>query len=164
MPMGNGTVKIHRGIFLLSLLSANNSEPIKGRTKLEKLLFLIRNEILANTHYEKGYYVFEPYKFGPFTADIFDDVILMEDLGYITKQDGREDIIYRITEKGEQKLHQIYQKLPKDIHDQLVDINKKIEKLKKEKNKLSLSTLLSYVYQRYPLYTINSEIKESILY
>ncbi|MCJ7571718.1 MAG: hypothetical protein MUO82_07560 [Candidatus Thermoplasmatota archaeon] len=161
--MGDKNIKIHRAIFLLSLLKANNSEPIIGRTKLEKLLFLIRNDILDDTPFKEGYYFFEPYKYGPFTGEVLDDVLLMEDFGYLKKEKSGENPVYKITQQGIDKVNQIYQNLPKNIYKQLTEIDGKIETLKKEKNKLSLRNLLTYVYQRYPSYTINSEIRHKVL-
>ena len=155
-------VKIHRAIFLLSLLKANNNEPITGRTKLEKLLFLIKNEILDNTLFEDEYYFFKPYKFGPYAGEVLDDVLLMEDFGFLERATGRENTVYKITYKGIDKINQIYQSYPKSYQEQLHEIDKKIEKLKKHNNKLPLRTLLSYVYQNYPNYTTKSEIKHKV--
>ena len=161
--VGSKGVKTHRAIFLLSLLKANNNEPIKGRTKLEKLLFLIKQDILADTQFDGSYYFFEPYKYGPFTTEILDDVVLMEDFGYLKRERIGDDVIYSITSQGQTKIQQINQNLSTNIKTQIDEINKKIEKLKKDKNKLPLRQLLTYVYQKFPYYTTNSEIKGKVL-
>jgi len=158
-------IKIHRAIFLLFLLKANNHEPIVGITRLEKLLFLIRKEVLKGTPLEGDYYVFEPYKYGPFSASIFDDIQLMEDMGYMYKEeldDGQ--IKYGITPKGIEKVNSILSRTPDKLREYLEEIQNKIATIKKDKNSIPLRKLLSYVYQKYPDFTVNSEIRDKIHY
>ena len=147
---GKKAIKVHRAIFLLFLLNANNAEPIIGITRLEKLLFLIRNEVLKDTPMEGNYYSFEPYTYGPFSPYIFDDVQLMEDMGYMSKEelnDGQTK--YMITPNGMDKIKNILAKTP---DKQLQQIQDKIASIKKDKNSIPLKKLLSYVYQKYPKY------------
>lgn len=155
--------KIHKAIFLLFLLKANNNEPIIGTTRLEKLLFLIKNEIIKDTPFDGIYYTFDPYKYGPFSSDIFDDVQLMEDMNYIIREelpDGKTK--FEITQKGIDKIENIMHKFPETIRKQLEQIQNEIAIIKKEKNSIPLKKLLSYVYQKYPEFTIKSEIKGKV--
>jgi len=155
--------KIHRAIFLLFLLKVNNNEPIVGITRLEKLMFLIISEVLKDTQLNGNYYVFEPYKYGPFSSGIFDDVQLMEDMGYITREKLNEgQTKFVITGKGIEKIDDIMHKFPENIRKYLEKIQNEIAIIKSEKNSISLRKLLSYVYQKYPEFTINSEIKDKI--
>jgi len=158
-------VKIHRAVFLLFLLKANNNEPIIGITRLEKLLFLIREEILKGTPLEGDYYVFEPYKYGPFSTSIFDDVQLMEDMGYMSKEELKDgQTIYSITKKGIEKVDSILERSPDKLRRYLEEIQNKITAIKKDKNSIPLRKLLAYVYQKYPDFAINSEIRDRIPY
>ena len=154
---GKKAIKVHRAIFLLFLLNANNAEPIIGITRLEKLLFLIRNEVLKDTPMEGNYYSFEPYTYGPFSPYVFDDVQLMEDMGYVSKEelnDGQTK--YTITPNGMDKIKNILAKTPDKLKEQLQQIQDKIASIKKDKNSIPLKKLLSYVYQKYPNFTVIS--------
>lgn len=148
---------VHRAAFLLDLIAADNHKPIVGRTKLQKLMFLIQNQVLGDTLYKKDHYIFEPYKFGPFSVEILDDIELLIDLKLIKKSDEDENEIFEITEIGQEKLKTIRSNIPQKILDQ-------IEEIKKQYGKLPIQKLLTYVYQRYPEYTINSEIRDKIVY
>ena len=80
------------------------------------------------------------------------------------KEKCGNEILFKITEQGNAKIQEINQKFPGDVQKQFKELIKKIEKLKKEKNKIPLRTLITYVYQKYPDYTINSEIRHKINY
>jgi len=84
--------KIDRKAFILLLLYAKgpngeNSEPIRGRTRLTKLLFLLKEEKWS--YHELGrlavdYYEFEPDNYGPFDREVFNDVDFLRSLGFLT--------------------------------------------------------------------------------
>ena len=155
--------KIHKSIFLLLLLyskgkSGDLNEKITGITKLEKLLFLVKEEVLKKHKlpFEEDYYVFRPYNYGPFTEELFDDIELLSDLGFLPKTDERENDDFVLTSEGAQKASEIKDLLPNDIVAG-------IENIKKNYADRSLNNLLEYVYTKYPDYTLKSQIKDKIL-
>lgn len=64
--------------------SGKACEPIRGRTRLMKLAFLLQRKYdFPKRAGISKYYEFEPYKFGPFSKDLYDDITFLENLGYI---------------------------------------------------------------------------------
>ena len=170
-----------RDITLLLLMGG----PVEGITRMQKYLFLS----LAQ---EKGEMVgvadvegFEPYRFGPYSSELYDDLEMLENLGLITsqpvgelsepeteevalsfeylmgddEQDGalaeQEEKRYELTEGG----LKFVQELVRPTEDQ-------VEGIRRVKSKFahySLRALLRYVYRKYPEWTKESEIAEEIL-
>ena len=59
------------------------AEPIRGVTRLQKLLFLATQETEAKRILGVAY-DFDPYRFGPYSAELHDDVEFLESLGLIS--------------------------------------------------------------------------------
>lgn len=174
---------------LISLLYAegvhdNQSEPIEGITRLDKMLFLLSEDDDFKVIIQQGYN-FEADNFGPFAAELFDDIEALkhENIIIITSSrepknrvevadeekniDPMEDDnpsdydfsvnVYQLTEQGN--------RVGKLLWEGLTDIQrKKLVNLKKAWQTRPLSDLLHYVYSRYPKTTEKSKIKRQIMY
>lgn len=81
------TDKINRKDIILLLLyapgiSGEKAEPIRGITRFTKLLFLLK--AMYNLDKEvKNYYSFEPFKLGPFTDELYDDLDFLKNVNLI---------------------------------------------------------------------------------
>lgn len=117
-------------------------------TTLQKLLFLLKVE--TKTKLDKDFYVFDWYKFGPYTEEIDRDVRKLEMDGFIdTKTEifGRDEqgdeirkMSFHLSDRGSEKI--------KEILDEL-DISKKnIAHLKKYAN-MTVKQLVDDVHKRY---------------
>jgi len=138
--------------------------PIRGRTRLMKLLFIWRRE----SGFGRGnYYKFEAGKYGPFSKDIITDTEELENNGFISiekvdfpKNEFSEDettlYVYTLTPKGGSVIPEISSDLPEGLM-------KRIEILLKPYREMPLLKLLRYVYERYPKFIRNSLIVEKIL-
>ena len=78
----------NRKDFLLLLLAARgdreDAEPIVGVTRLQKYLFLLQQEHGWDSRFEVADpYRFEPYDYGPFDAQLYDDLVMLENAGLI---------------------------------------------------------------------------------
>lgn len=175
----------NRSQIILALLYAPGfpTTSIEGITRLQKLIFLISKE----TNLLKGkdeQPAFRPYKMGPFSEQIYDEVDFLKSLGLIEEGKTLEaDVTSKVEEdlffddqmldkyqKGETStdekvatyaLSDKGRKVAKQIFDSLPDPDKKyIKNLKLKFGNLSLRQLLRYVYKKYPEYTTQSEIKE----
>ncbi len=85
-----------RRIVLLLLLyvpgpKGTEAEPIRGRTRLQKLLFLAKEDYGLGGVFE-GFPEFEPYKYGPFSSELYDDLDFLENLGLITTRAREVDL------------------------------------------------------------------------
>lgn len=122
-------------------IGALDNTPLRGKTKLQKLLFLISN-VFCDI---KEVFEFEPHLFGPYSEKIdhiLDDLIT---LGIVYKNGNS----YRLTEKG----IQIYENLkPKK---ELVDV---IDDFKDFLNDLSEDQMLVFIYIFYPKYVEESAV------
>jgi hypothetical protein len=86
----------NRKDFLLLLLAApgcnEDAEPVLGVTRLQKYLFLLQKEHAWDRQFHVvNPYSFEPYDYGPFDAQLYDDLVMLENAGFITSRpDGPE--------------------------------------------------------------------------
>ncbi len=163
--------KLDKEDILILLLAASSTTPkgrIEGITRLEKLMFLLQHE----THFSgkiKDKYQFEPWKFGPFSKEIYDsldfllscDLVTIEEIdlaNYIEYMERRsltevedKDLeikqkIISLTERG----HRVAEKLKHLISD--TDF-KELVSLKDRFLRMPLNRLIQYVYHKYPDYT-----------
>lgn len=123
---------------------------INGRVQLQKLLFLLEKNYKIPT----GYY-FIPYRFGPYSEAIQQDLDRLVEYGYvehgIVKKSNNETLHrYCLTEFGEQFL------LDLDVDPFFEEV---IQDLCQDFHKYNMLQLIEYVYEHYPEYTANSEIK-----
>lgn len=174
-------------LLLLYAKGASNklNEPIKGITRLEKLIYLLDQE--GGFHKYVSDYQFEPYDFGPFSNELWDDIETLKDESLVETQrvssryfvevsDGEKALeeeneftenvtepskekeieIYSLSETGERVAEQLFNELtPEEQHV--------LENIKKEFNSISLFELIRYVYLKYPKSTTHSRIREKIL-
>lgn len=168
-------------VIVLLLGSPTNKPALKnqisGITRLEKLVFLIENELSVKELMceDAG---FTAYNFGPFSAAVYKAVDslsgygLIEDTGSITSsnEDSWEQIRvigvsqadpyatrdFRLTERG----IQYYEVISGDISEE--DLAE-LTKLKDQFGSMPLRQLVRYVYQQYPHMTENSIIRDEIL-
>src|SRR5216684_4120099 len=64
------------------------AEPIIGRTRLMKMIFLFDKELRRDFRFETAVDaaaipVFEPYDFGPFSSEVYTDLEFLVDLGFV---------------------------------------------------------------------------------
>lgn len=154
------------------------AEEVEGITKIQKLLFIIEEETIFGEKYGREIeFDFNPYKMGPFSAQVYDEISLLLNMNAIEKQDmnkSRSDAWefeqyteekssnelankkFTITEKGKKIGRELEEYLDEDVFE---DLESTIE----EMNSLSLDGLLEYVYTEYPDMTTKSEIKDQVL-
>lgn len=177
---------------LLALLVSDQSgaavpTAVVGITRLEKLLFLLKiQERLLRDVQDTDDFHFVPFRMGPWTNEVYDEVDFLESLGLVDKKtigdqtaadaahddelfsegildkyqkqstaSDEETEVFSLTEKGRKKALEIWQRLPEEDR-------RKLTKIKRQFNKMSLRQLLRYVYTHFPEYTTESEIKQSL--
>jgi uncharacterized protein YwgA len=134
--------------WILALLQAFGE--VRGSTKLEKLLFLLKKKLGEDA---RPFYHFTPFKFGPFSADVLEDASSLNEAGLVEireevlepKEDIEDWIIrknYKLSPAGERYAQEIYSELPDKVKRALMSLG--------NFNKMTLSELLCYVYTAYP--------------
>lgn len=163
--------------FVPLLLYGKTHHAIRGITRIMKLLFLLEKEA-ESEKFVPVYYQFEPYKLGPFSMEVYEDMRLLQELGFIKKvdidQEGMPIIyaddskidegfrfndvttVYALTGLGEKYA----EKLRKGVKPSVLE---KIDFIRNRFAQASLKGILRYVYENYPEYTTQSEILEDVL-
>jgi hypothetical protein len=195
--MAQKRIDNRKDVLLLLLYSPGKgksvNEPIVGRTRLVKMLFLFKMEALA--HFRKGtqindenFYSFFAWDFGPFSSQVYDDLTFFILRGFVENPDSQEESLPESAEEWEHWLEsgvesgseesevtdyreeefKLAAKGARWVRDNLwvclSDSQKEL--LWQFKAKLAgapLRALLKYVYTQYPKMTSQSKIKDEIL-
>ena len=169
------------------------NEPITGRTKLTKMMFLFEKQIYKKffkDELEIKLPDFKPYYFGPFSNQLFDDLKFFQSIGIIQAQDTaipispadkveyEEAFDFSVdsdwneasfdTGNKYESEYSLSEAGLKYVEEKVWDLlsQKQKEKLKVFKsqiNKISLDALLRYVYNKYPEETTESKIAKKYL-
>jgi len=136
-------------IFLMLFAGGNTkryNEPISGRIRLIKEIFLFLNQAKIKEHS----YKFRPYKYGPFANEYLSDLNDLKHHGLITEKEGYGGQTIELTQEGLKYAKKHYDELDDELKRRLLGIKIRF-------NKMPLNELLSYVYSNYPSYAVNSE-------
>ena len=166
---------------------SKEAEPIEGITRLQKLMFLLQQDVGPKRLVEEAEkYDYEAFKMGPYSKGLLNDIeelkaagiIETKKLEYLLTDDGDElpddsdelpdsdrdiDIPQSKTKRVESYQFKL-SRLGKDIGSDLWEVlphkqRKDLEKFKSFFNSLTLRQLLIFTYEKYPEYTTKSEIK-----
>jgi uncharacterized protein YwgA len=148
---------MHRKILPLALMYAEDGEIIEGRTRLQKMVFLLEKELeeLEKSPIDSSDYDFIPYDYGPFSKKLYDDLDYLSKKGLIDDieeemDDGQVKYNYKITSKGEEFVESQLNSSDSEL------IRKLAEQMKRNYNSRPISSLIDYVYSEYPEYAENS--------
>jgi len=151
---GQGEQRISRSDMLLLLLyapgpSGQKCEPIRGKTRLQKEVFLTQKSLRDAGIFT--YYPFRPYKLGPYSKDLYEDIEWMEHEGVleVRKVNLGENGIYaefRITDKGR---IEIERKIRRPGLSKAYDI---AEQIKNRYNMINVVNLVKLTHNLYPDY------------
>ena len=188
-PNGGQGVKKKADLVLALLFSDAGTHtepsPVVGITRLEKLLFLLTIDegFLMGGQGVEGFN-FVPFRMGPWTQEVYDEVDFLESLGLLSKESGEKrspaDAVHDDELFGDLIIDK-YQKSAASTSDEAevfrltedgkkkalsiwnrltVEEQKKLLRVKQAFNTVDLRQLLRYVYKKHPEYTTESEIKE----
>jgi uncharacterized protein YwgA len=164
-------------------------EPIRGRTRLVKMIFLFQKELAKQ--FRKGLKVsesdlpkFEPHHFGPFSPQVYQDLEFLVDNGFVrakatgegpSEEEAAEYQYWQMTTAGEEDdapLREDEYSLS-DLGASFVEEGEAgklsreqtetLDKFKARCTAASLRQLLKYVYTKYPETTAKSKIVNDIL-
>lgn len=169
------------------------NEPIVGRTKLTKMMFLFEKEIYAQ-FFKDDIQIklpdFEAYFFGPFSKQLFEDLAFFQSIGMICATEtsiplspadkAEEDEAFDLNEDDEwidasfadrERFESAYSLSAggiKYVEEQVWELfsppqKKKLQAFKAQINRISLDALLKYVYNKYPETTTESKIANKYL-
>lgn len=149
---------VPRSIYILLILYADNGTAIKGKLRLEKMVFLLDQTIRSKRlHIADRLYDFRAYSFGPFSEEVYDDIELLKDLNLAEISGSEEDPTYQITDKGKNLVEKMIQQgvIPSSLLSE-------VENIKRKWNRANLYSLLKYIYKNYREFTQKSLIRDKI--
>ena len=181
--------------FIMLLLYAKGHkggkcEPIRGKTRLMKMIFIFDEEIRRKFNTEKAIIEdipkFEPNKYGPFSSRVFSDLEFLVELGFVKvypvsnseisneeayeydywqARTGPSDDFEGTNNEEEFSLTEVGQSFVEEGEAGiLTDKQKKIlNEFKARCTGTSLRNLLEYVYNKYPEMTTKSKIRNEIM-
>ena len=129
--------------------SCLEDEPIRGRTRLRKEIFLAQKQL------PKGLlsvsYPFIPFKYGPFCKEVYDDIQYAKKNGLLEeRQDYQPDsgviVEFRLTDKGQAEAKRMASTSDGKV---LVGI---CADIKKEFNGMGVADLVRFTHEQYPGY------------
>ena len=132
-----------RPILLLLLLYEAKSKLITGKTRLQKLLFLLQEEQI-----KLPVFTFKAYKYGPYSEEVDDTVESLSFKDFIEVDKAN----FLLSGKGSTIIE-------KKLKSKYSDLVEKARRIISSFGSLNDELLLLYVYTKYPQYTIKSEIK-----
>ncbi|MBX3728535.1 MAG: hypothetical protein KF858_05055 [Candidatus Sumerlaeia bacterium] len=189
------TIDNKKDVVLLLLYSpgasGNFNEPVVGRTRLVKMLFVFYKEWLK--HFKRGtkiteenFYRFFAWNFGPFSKEVYDDLMFFILRGFIDREESTAEVLpeaaaewdewmnmstseaedggfseyeeqeFRLSEKGLRFAKELYDSLSPEQRTTLKTFKTKM-------NTASLRAILKYVYETYPDFTTQSQIRSKVL-
>ena len=179
-----------RNLLLLLLGIDSGQEGLGGITRLQKLLFLIGRE--SQLDIEQTTYSFEPYKAGPYSPQMYDDLEFLENLGYVDSEvtaessdaeaaevdllsfdhlmgdHGESDDGPGSADAFEERRFRLTDKGRQQMNSLLKSgeyepVANTVRRIKSKYGKYSLNDLLYYIYTKYPDMTTESEIRDRVL-
>lgn len=166
------------------------NEPITGRTRLVKMLFLFRKEVLRE--FKKGtkiaedeFYEFFPWNFGPFSVDVYDDITFFLLCGFIEASNSSDEILPESANEiseWESRIGADYDDTTNEFVEEEFRLTEKgmefseslwqtlsnnqknlLTTFKSKVSNVSLRALVRYVYEVYPDTAERSQIKDKVL-
>lgn len=191
--MNERPIDNRKDILLLLLYSPGRTEkpnePIAGRTRLVKMLFLFRKMLWSDFKRgtkikDENFYNFFPWKYGPFSPEVFNDLDFFLLRGFVKRENASEDSLPEEAEEwvkyqseSDMTEFQVYEyeeeiylltdkgvKFTCVMYDDLSQAQQEMLKgFKRQMNSAPLRAILKYVYEKYPESAKESEIKNSVL-
>ncbi len=128
--------------------------PIRGRTKLQKEVFLAWNEVFGEKYAIDP--IFHPDQFGPYSQLVLDSQAMLkskQDIRVVPRGEGHQT--YVISNKGRATLTEElkHADIPEVLLGQLSD-------KKADWDEWTAKGIMRYIYRNYPYYAIKARIKE----
>ena len=149
-----------RKMLPLALLYVDEEHQINGRTRFQKLIFLMQMEGNLNDLAPTDTYRFEPYDYGPFSSTLYDDLDIHIERGLIDDSkeelDEEDDIVkyeYQLEPEGQEFIEE---QLSEGALERIVN---EAERIVGEYGDMPLPELIDLVYAKYPDYAENSVLR-----
>lgn len=135
-------------LFIIFEIISNFNDGLRGKTRLQKLVFLTQTQCAVPLNYD-----FEPAPLGPLSSAVNRYVSNLEELELVEESiektpSGNNVFCYTLTEFGKTILH------AEKMHRDAEDIEDAVACVCREYGDMSYVNLLNYVHEKYPAYHI----------
>lgn len=137
---------------ILLLLGVDSEIPLK-MTLLMKESFLLEKELSHELKLNLESFQFVPYRYGPYSRKLEDTLKSMDGLIVISRGNKKE---ITLTDEGKKEAQKLLESLSPSTVDKL-----KFKRLGWDQ--WGTKGILKRVYTDYPIFTVNSEIKDDVL-
>jgi uncharacterized protein YwgA len=125
------------------------NEPIVGKTRLQKELFL--SQIALREYGISGKYSFRPYNYGPYSREIYTDIEWLKRKTWITEQEIHSPQLgiirkFLLTSVGISESKKLITRFGYEEEFQI------ISKIKRDYNSMDVVDLVEYTHQEFPEY------------
>lgn len=148
---------MHKRLIPLILAYVGDEDAIDGRTRLQKMVFVIQQELKeGNQLRDDQLYDFFAYDYGPFSKELAEEIDQMIDDDFLDEEEveydeGNVKYFYELKPQG-RKL--VEQQLTSEDLEQFTERARQIKH--RFNDDLSLPEVIDEVYAEYPEYTENS--------
>jgi uncharacterized protein YwgA len=149
---------MHKRLLPLALAYAGDKTPIDGRTRLQKMVFVMQQELGESDQLREDQgYEFFAYDYGPFSKELAEAIDQMIEAGLLSEEEveyddeGNVKYLYELRPEGQDIVE-------KELGQESVrDVFKQAQRIKQRFNdELSLPEVIDEVYAEYPEYAENS--------
>jgi uncharacterized protein YwgA len=148
---------MHKRLIPLALACVGDENPIEGRTRLQKMVFVIQQELSETEGYsEDRFYEYFAYDYGPFSKELAEDIDDMIDAGLLIEDEveyndeGDLKYLYRVDDSG----REVAEKQRDEDAQAIIELAKSVKQRYNEQ--MSLPEVIDEVYEEYPEYAENS--------
>lgn len=149
---------MYKRLIPLALAYVGDEEPIDGRTRLQKMVFVVQQELAESDDLrEDQLYEFFAYDYGPFSKELAEDIDRMIDDGLLDEEDieyddeGNIKYLYTLESQGRST---VKREIAAREVDEVIETARRIKRRFNEE--LSLPEVIDEVYAEYPEYAENS--------
>lgn len=139
---------------------AGREEPINGRTRLQKMVFLLQEKVPEFS----DKYAFRPYDYGPYASNLQMDLDEMIERGVLQEKEWRTPeeksaFQYFLTTQGRAFVERVLADKTLAERHALRTVLAAAEEVKSEANRKPLASLLRDVYEEHPRYASRSKFQ-----
>lgn len=149
---------MHKRLIPLLLAYVNEENPIDGRTRLQKMVFVLQQQLKeAGEYSDSELYSFFAYDYGPFSKELAESIDTMIEQGLLAEhpeeynEEGDLKYLYELEPEGKELIEQA---LDQEVLQGILDAAAQLKTRYNED--LTLPEVIDEVYDDYPEFAENS--------
>lgn len=141
---------------ILLTMAADENQPIYGKTRLIKVLFLVIQELFPDLVDKAAFF---PHHFGPYSAEVAKRLNELLDKKLLTVQKKSNDWAFQLSKEGIEFAYHLGLNESGKMDEQTM---KKVQQIRKRLANKSVKQILNLLYTEYPEYAVKSRVLEEV--